>query len=145
MVVNGQAARAGSGRTGWIVPLVLLALVACARAESGDRAALERWYAQVLPVPEAAQLIGLDPPALRRMLGPPDFQRREARAELWRYDLEPCILDLFLHRDLRDERYHVAHAQFRPGRPGVRDCRMPLLAIGATALLERGQPLPERY
>jgi hypothetical protein len=78
-----------------------------------------------------AQLIGLEPPALRHMLGPPDFQRREAPAEIWRYDFQPCKLDLFLHRPLESGPYRVAHVQFRPGGPGVRHCPLPAPAVRA--------------
>jgi len=139
------------GSVCWAVALLLALLIGCSGSKSGEPPAEARvvgpesWYALALPVPEAAQLIGLDPPALRHMLGPPDFQRREAPAEFWRYDFEPCTLDLFLHRVLPSEQYQVAHAQFRPAGPGIQDCRMPLLAVRAPAPVPSGLPRVESH
>lgn len=152
----------GLGGAAWTVALPLALLIGCsgfdaapsvwwAAGRSGPTSdetrstGLERWYALAIPVPEMAQLIGLEPPALRQMLGPPDFQRREAPAEIWRYDFWPCTLDLFLRQALASEPYRVAHAQFRPGGPGVRQCRMPALAMHAATPDEPGLPLVENH
>jgi hypothetical protein len=161
--MSGKAVRTGTGRAVWTVALPLALLIGCSGFDAATSlwsagepsaappdetrpAALERWYAVAVPVPEAAQLIGLEPPALRQLLGPPDFQRREAPAEIWRYDFQPCTLDLFLHQTLASGPYKVAHAQFRPGGPGDRQCRLPALAVRAEATPdEHGLPPVESH
>jgi hypothetical protein len=135
----------------WTGGLLLALLIGCSGSTSGELSSETRavgggsWYGLASPVPETAQLIGLDPLALRHMLGPPDFQRREAPAEFWRYDLEPCTLDLFLHRASPSVPYQVAHAQLRPAGPGVRDCRMPILAVRAAAPVADSLPPVESH
>jgi len=43
------------------------------------------------------QLMGLDPSALRALLGEPELVRREAPAEIWQYRNESCVFDVFLY------------------------------------------------
>jgi len=58
---------------------------------------------------ELNQLTGLSETALRRLLGAPDFRRREASAQIWQYRSAECVLDLFLYR--RAGAYRVAYAE----------------------------------
>jgi hypothetical protein len=51
---------------------------------------------------------------LANLLGKPQFVRREARARVWQYRTEACVLDLFLY-DVAS-RYEVIHYEFRAAR-----------------------------
>jgi hypothetical protein len=59
---------------------------------------------------------GLGGADLVRLLGIPDFRRRDAGAEIWQYQAGTCILDLFLYED-RGE-FHVTYAEKRSRRTG---------------------------
>lgn len=58
---------------------------------------------------ELKQLAGLSEAELRRLLGAPDFRRREASAQIWQYRSAECVLDLFLYRSAGA--YRVAYAE----------------------------------
>jgi len=62
-----------------------------------------------LPGPDS--LIGLSSDAVTAVLGPPQFRRREAPAQIWRYRTKTCFLDLFLYRD--GATLKVAHVEVR--------------------------------
>ena len=62
---------------------------------------------------------GLKRAELARLLGRPDFLRRDGDAEIWQYRAGSCILDLFLYEEPGGMR--VAHADFRGKAPG-RSC-----------------------
>lgn len=57
----------------------------------------------------------MDQQALGKLLGPPQFRRTDAPAELWRYRAGRCILDLFLYppRDAPDGPLSVSHVEAR--------------------------------
>jgi hypothetical protein len=42
-------------------------------------------------------LVGLDRTALQRAIGTPTLRRREARAEVWQYQADACVMDAFLY------------------------------------------------
>ena len=70
--------------------------------------------AQPGPRPELPghdSLIGLSSDAVTALLGPPQFRRREAPAEIWRYRTKTCFLDLFLYQD--SDALQVAHVEVR--------------------------------
>lgn len=58
---------------------------------------------------EFKQLAGLSGTELRRLLGAPDFRRREAPAEIWQYRGADCVLSLFLYR--KGGQYRVAYGE----------------------------------
>ena len=63
-------------------------------------------------------LIGLDRNAVRALLGPPSFIRREKPTELWRYRHGSCALALFLYVGAAggDETLRVRHIEsWAPG------------------------------
>ena len=62
-----------------------------------------------LPGPD--RLIGLSSDAVTAVLGAPEFRRREAPAEMWRYRGKTCFLDFFLYRD--GAALRVAHVEAR--------------------------------
>lgn len=68
----------------------------------------------VLGSPAAAGLLGLGPADLEARLGPPTLRRRESRAELWRYSLDDCALELILYPGAGRAGVIVAHARYRP-------------------------------
>ena len=71
------------------------------------------------PEPEATphispdSLIGLDREAVKTLLGPPTFVRRDKPTELWRYRHGSCALALFLYADGpgRDAPFRVRHIE----------------------------------
>lgn len=76
------------------------------------------------PQPEAVpeigpdSLIGLDRQAVRELLGPPSFVRREKPTELWRYRDGGCALALFLYAEKSGgvETFRVRHVEsWAPG------------------------------
>ena len=80
-----------------------------------------------LPGPDS--LVGLSSDAVAAVLGPPQFRRREAPAEIWRYRAKTCFLDLFLYRD--GAALKVAHVEARgPDVAAVEDkaCYLGMLA-----------------
>jgi hypothetical protein len=80
-----------------------------------------------LPGPDS--LIGLSSDAVTAVLGPPQFRRREAPAEIWRYRTKICFLDLFLYRD--GAALKVTHFEVRGpdvATIGDKDCYLGLLA-----------------
>ncbi len=64
-----------------------------------------------LPASQIDTLEHLSAPALLARLGPPDFTRRDAPAELWQYRGATCVLDLFLYPEAG--MMTVSHAQTR--------------------------------
>lgn len=69
-----------------------------------------------LPPSQIDTLKHLSASALLARLGPPDFTRRDAPAELWQYRGATCVLDLFLYPEAGT--MTVSHAQTR-GRHGT--------------------------
>ena len=72
--------------------------------------------ARAVPGPvndDPARLLGLDPSALRAMLGEPGFMRRDNPAQLWRYAGADCVLDLFLYRAAPSGAFIVRHFEAR--------------------------------
>ncbi len=61
---------------------------------------------------------------LEGLFGEPTFLRRDPSAELWQYQTETCVLDLFLYDDGAGA-YEVAHLEFRKAghsRSAKEDC-----------------------
>lgn len=61
------------------------------------------------PGPE--RLVGLAAGAIEKMLGTPDFKRRDPPAEVWQYRKDGCLLDVFLY--LGEAEYRVTHVEAR--------------------------------
>ena len=40
-------------------------------------------------------MLALDPPAIERMIGRPDFVRHDSGATVWQYAGRSCVMDLF--------------------------------------------------
>ena len=81
-------------------------LPSLAMAPPGPRPALP-----MEDLPGEDSLIGLSSDAITAVLGPPQFRRREAPAEIWRYRTKTCFLDLFLYQD--GAALQVAHVEVR--------------------------------
>jgi hypothetical protein len=64
------------------------------------------------PPADIARLTGVNRDALRDLLGPASFVRRDGPAEIWRYAAEDCYLDVFLYRE-RDG-FQVSYVEARP-------------------------------
>ena len=58
------------------------------------------------------RLMGADEAALHRLLGPPQFRRRDPPARLLRYRGPICLLDLFLYPAAGGE-HRVTHVEAR--------------------------------
>jgi hypothetical protein len=61
------------------------------------------------PGPE--RLVGLAAMSIQKMLGRPDFKRRDPPAEIWQYRKSGCFLDVFLY--LNEDIYRVSHVEAR--------------------------------
>jgi hypothetical protein len=88
-----------------LTALTALTLAACAMGgatgPAGPAAEPERARpaAAVPPLErDVALLMGRTAPALRTLLGPAAFARRDGPAEIWRYATDDCFLTVFLHR-----------------------------------------------
>lgn len=68
--------------------------------------------AQVVPsrAPLLARLNGSGPERLQIWLGAPNLKRRDAPAEIWRYDAADCALFVFLYRKDAKAALRIAHA-----------------------------------
>jgi hypothetical protein len=60
---------------------------------------------------QLASLRNLSAEDLAQRLGPPDFKRQEATAQIWQYRGRACVLDVFLYAEGGDLK--VAHAVTR--------------------------------
>ena len=83
------------------VPAALTATVSTVRADGAEK------------------FSGMERAQVARLLGRPDFVRRDAPAEIWQYRAGGCILDLFLYEERGGMR--VAHAELR-GRAAGGSC-----------------------
>lgn len=73
-------------------------------------------------------------PEVAGLYGKPGFVRRDGPAEIWRYDGEDCLLDVFLYRE-RDI-FRVAHYELRGDAPGRR-CAAPPTPVAFRGALPR--------
>ena len=84
-----------------------------------------------LPAVDArpARFLGLQDAELRRLLGDPDLLRREAQAQVWQYQQDSCVLDVYLYPQDGENLvvYIEARDQEAESLPAVR-CLTPLLA-----------------
>jgi outer membrane biosynthesis protein TonB len=80
----------------------------------------------------AAQLIGLDQPAARRLLGAATEQSDAPPASVWRYRTAICELDLFFYLDLRSGKMRALHYAFKVDQGGQDDCLRSLVAARRT-------------
>lgn len=95
----------------------------------------------VMPAPQAparvqvpvGSLIGRLGQEVRSELGKPDFNLREAPAELWQYRQGPCLLEVILYSEQGVLR--VGHAEIRSRHPAVDPS-----ACGGIVDQLRGQP-----
>lgn len=49
--------------------------------------------------PEPKRLVGLRASEIQKMLGNPEFKRRDHPAEIWQYRRDTCMLDIFLYQE----------------------------------------------
>jgi hypothetical protein len=68
------------------------------------------------PAVTIGRLMGADEASLHRLLGPPQFHRRDPPAQLLRYRAPICLLDLFLYPGHGGD-HRVTHVEAR-GRNG---------------------------
>jgi hypothetical protein len=59
----------------------------------------------------AASLLGLSGPELSALIGPPRWRRSESPAEVWQYQGQTCVLDVYLYQEAGAVR--VVHAEAR--------------------------------
>jgi hypothetical protein len=85
---------------------------------------------RVAPTPSTSELIGLDQPGARQLLGPASEQSEAPPATIWRYRNPNCELDLFFYLDLRSGKMRTLHYAFKgePADPaGRQDCLRSLI------------------
>jgi hypothetical protein len=71
------------------------------------------------PLVPLAKFPGLSEAQVTGMLGTPQFQRKDAAAELWQYRVDGCVLHLFFYSD-KDGQRRVRYAEVRPRTvPGI--------------------------
>ncbi len=62
--------------------------------------------------------VGLDADTLVRILGRPDFTRRDGDVEVWQYRSANCVTDMFLYPQARAEGskdvHMIRHMEIRP-------------------------------
>jgi len=84
------------------------------------------------PALTAAQLIGLDQPATRRLLGPATEQAEAPPASIWRYRTATCELDLFFYLDLRSGKMRTLHYAVKGDQADREDCLRSVVAEHGT-------------
>ena len=89
----------------------------------------------IAPPPVAETVVSkLDEAAVRAEYGAPDFVRKEADSELWRYDGAGCALFLFLYRE--NDAYLLRYRETLPrgaNDPADAACEMSIKARAAPA------------
>jgi hypothetical protein len=133
----------------WLVPArlgvggVLLLLAACAsqpRPEEAVRPAA-REVARLAALSRPVHLVGMRADAVEALLGHPDFERQERRAQYRRYDVDGCALDLYLYEAPSNGAPKVAWFEVRPVDPlavlDPRACAWLEERLGAPATPER--------
>jgi hypothetical protein len=83
------------------------------------------------PPTQASELIGLEQPTARRLLGAAAEQFEQPPAMVWRYKTATCELDLFFYLDLRSGQMRTLHYSFKgDAADGARrrDCVRSLVA-----------------
>ncbi len=63
--------------------------------------------------PRLKPVIGLERGQVTAYLGQPVFIRKDAPGEIWQYQSNLCILDLFLYEEKSDGAYKVSHFEVR--------------------------------
>ena len=74
-----------------------LALAGCATGEFASGASVAG--SPNAPALEPASLVGQNGFHLESRLGPPDYRREEASAQVWQYRLDQCVVDFVLYRN----------------------------------------------
>jgi hypothetical protein len=82
--------------------------------------------------PSASQLIGLDQPAAKRLLGAATEQTEAPPATVWRYRSPICELELFFYLDLRSGKMRTLHYAFKDDPGGGEDCLRSLVVARRT-------------
>lgn len=75
-----------------------------------------------------AELRNMTADTLAGALGKPEFTRRDAPAQLWRYRGQTCVLDLFLYADANGI-YRVAHIESRDATAASMDAAICLAQL----------------
>lgn len=91
------------------------------------------------PPPRPQALMGLDETAVASLIGTPAFRRADAPGAIWRYQLQGCVLDLYLHGDGPGHR--VVHYEFRPaGKSKVIDADACMAVLATRGTRPAGRP-----
>jgi hypothetical protein len=80
----------------------------------------------------ATQLIGLDEPAARHLLGVASEQSEASPAKIWRYRSRACELDLFFYLDLRSGKMRILHYSFKGEESSKENCLHSLVVARGT-------------
>ena len=105
--------------------------------------------AALTPSDDPGRLLGLDETALRRLLGQPNFMRRDIPALLWRYAANDCTLDVFLYRRTANAPFTVTHIAARAqnqtrslSAPAASTDINPRVCLGAVLRARQGTSAP---
>ena len=66
-----------------------------------------------LAFPKVSALRNLTSDQVHALLGTPSFKRSDNPAEIWQYNTNDCMLDLFLYKNLATTRRSVNHYEIR--------------------------------
>ncbi len=88
---------------------------------------------------DPAQLMGLAPDAIGRLLGQPSLLRSEPPAQVWQYAIADCVLDIFLYAEESDPKTaRVTYFEIRGGDAAARGMRACFAAILESRPVENG-------
>ena len=117
-----------------VLAVVALSLAACAAPQRRDAATPAPDGTSPTPVPVAGYSIrppvppptgkptlenlpGMNADGITKMLGQPQFRRRDGQVEIWQYRATNCTLDLFLYSENGDMRVRYVEPRGRTAQP----------------------------
>ena len=81
------------------VSLASIALAGCATGQLASGVPGAGSSVAAGPALEPESFVGQNSRQLETRLGPPDYRREEASAQVWQYRLDQCVVDFVLYRN----------------------------------------------
>ncbi|MCL6607643.1 MAG: hypothetical protein K6T74_06065 [Geminicoccaceae bacterium] len=131
------------GRARFGIGVTSLLVSSCASEPRPDGAArpMSTEAARLAGLERPVRLVGMRADAVEALLGRPDLERHERRAQYRRYDVDGCALDLYLYEAPTNGAPSVAWFEVRPVDPlaglDSRACAWLEERLGAPSLQER--------
>jgi len=107
------------GRAGFGIGVTSLLVSACASDPRPEGVArpMSAEAARLAALDGPVHLVGMRADAVEALLGHPDFERQERRAQYRRYDVDGCALDIYLYEAPSNGAPKVAWFEVRPVDP----------------------------